>query len=149
MWLIKASAAKPLYYYLGDKADSWYLFYFLLRYRCLLSCLCLSITLACKHTSATQALELQRHMRRRKRSLPRRRRRGGQCIEMQADVELISRSEENVTSPNRFFNLHSNFWNLQNSPRFLTLDLLRGTKFISWWFFIYFSSRAGAFLPFH
>ncbi len=55
MWLIKASVAKPLYYYLHDKADSWHLFSFLLCYRFLLSCLCLFITVACKHTSATQA----------------------------------------------------------------------------------------------
>lgn len=27
----------------------------------------------------------------------------GRCIQIQADVELISRSEENATSPNRFF----------------------------------------------
>lgn len=57
MWLIKASVAKPLHYYLHNKADSWHVFSLLLCYRFLFFRLCLFITLACKHAAATQALE--------------------------------------------------------------------------------------------
>lgn len=56
-------------------------------------------------------------------------------ISTRADIELISRAGENVTRPNRFFIFFSKHpssrLHLQDSPGFVTLDLLRGTKFIS------------------
>ena len=121
-------------------------------YRLLFLFLCLFITYESKHGPISSRRGAMRRGNLAARSLPGRRRRQRWCIETQADIELISRSGENVTSPNTFFlNLRANS---QKSPNPLLvlwrLTYSSGDKvYIRMFSFIYLSlSRATAFYCF-